>query len=155
MGELMIHNNYVPFNALNRDGFIFVAQAFNVGLVKSRDDHMSAVSPDVVCVLEYTTEGWATQDERPLARVVRKLPKMSGQTVVPATPVHDKEGLPPPDLGQVELSQEVTHVVQEVKPIVQGTFTATDRQDHPTRCVRKLTHVTQNYMPRHRVDSFD
>jgi hypothetical protein len=83
MGELMIHNSYVPFNTRNRDGFIFVAQAFNVGLVKSRDDRMSTVSPDVVCVLEYTTEGWATQDERPLARVVRKLPKMSGQTVVP------------------------------------------------------------------------
>jgi hypothetical protein len=133
IGELMIHNNYVPYNPPNRDGFIFVAQAFNVGLVKSRDDHTSAVSPDVVCVLEYTTEGWATQDERPLAGDVRKFPKMPGQTVMPATPVRDKEGLPPPDLGQVELSQEVTHIVQEVKPIVQGTFASSDRQDHPTR----------------------
>jgi hypothetical protein len=104
---------------------------------------MFTASPDVVCVLEYTTEGWATQDERPLARDVRKMPKMSEQTVMPATPVHDKEGRPPPGLGQVEISQEATLVVQEVKPVVQGTFATTDRQDHPTRLMRlrMLTHV--------------
>jgi hypothetical protein len=55
MVEQTILDNFVPFTPRNRDGFIFVAQAFNVGLAKSRDIH--AVSPDVVCVLEYTTEG--------------------------------------------------------------------------------------------------
>jgi hypothetical protein len=138
MAELMIHDIFVPFNPRKRDGFIFVAQ---VGLVKSRDDHMFTASPDVVCVLEYTTEGWATQDERPLARDVRKMPKMSEQTVMPATPVHDKEGRPPPGLGQVEISQEATLVVQEVKPVVQGTFATTDRQDHPTLLSDEIANV--------------
>jgi hypothetical protein len=50
-----------------------VVQAFNVGLVKSRDDHVSAVFPDAVCVLECRTVGLASEDERPLAGGVRKL----------------------------------------------------------------------------------
>jgi hypothetical protein len=50
-----------------------VMQAFNVGVVKSRDDHVSAVSPDAVCVLECTTVGLASENERPLALGVRKL----------------------------------------------------------------------------------
>jgi hypothetical protein len=46
---------------------------FNDGLVKSRDDHMSAACPDAGCVLECATVALATQNETPLARGVRKL----------------------------------------------------------------------------------
>jgi hypothetical protein len=51
-----------------------------VGLVKSRTDHISVVSPDAVCVLECTTIGLANNDESKLAGDIKKLSKFLSTT---------------------------------------------------------------------------
>jgi hypothetical protein len=73
MAEPMIHQNVIPFIQTNTKGLIHVIQAFQVGLVKSREDHVSAVSPDAVCVMGCTTVGLADDDDSKLANHVRKL----------------------------------------------------------------------------------
>lgn len=73
LAEKMIHSNVVPFVNNNTSGLIYILQAFNVGLVKNREDHISAVSPDAVCVLGCTTVGLSPNNESLLAASVRKL----------------------------------------------------------------------------------
>jgi hypothetical protein len=55
------------------NGLIHVVQAFQVGLVRSREDDISAVSPDAVCVMECTTVGLVEDDDSRLACHVSKL----------------------------------------------------------------------------------
>jgi hypothetical protein len=71
--EPIIHDNVILFIQTNTKGFIVVIQAFRVGLIKSRDDFISSVSPDAVVVLECKTIGLPTDDESSLGRDVRKL----------------------------------------------------------------------------------
>jgi hypothetical protein len=73
MAEPIIHENTLPFINLNAKGWICVVQAYNVGLIKSRQDHISAISPDAMCVIECSTVGLQSTDESSLAIVVRKL----------------------------------------------------------------------------------
>jgi hypothetical protein len=65
--------NVLPFIKTNTKGLVHVVQTFGVGLVKSRDDHISAVSPDAVCVFECSNVGLAANDESKLVRDVRQL----------------------------------------------------------------------------------
>jgi hypothetical protein len=73
LAESRIHSNVVPFIKYNTSGFIYIVQAFSVGLVKNRDDHISAVSPDAVCVLGCTAVTLPPNGENNLAHNVRKL----------------------------------------------------------------------------------
>jgi hypothetical protein len=73
VAEPKIHANVLPFIETNTKGLVHVVQTFGVGLVKSRDDHISANSPDAVCALECSTVGLAANDEFKLVRDVRKL----------------------------------------------------------------------------------
>jgi hypothetical protein len=73
--EPIIHNNVIPFIGTSTKGYIIVVQAFRVGLIKSRDDYISSVSPDPVCVVECKLTGLQVQDESRLAVDVRKLTK--------------------------------------------------------------------------------
>lgn len=73
MAEPLIHENVVAFIKTHSREMITVVQAFNIGLVKCRDDHVSAVSPDAICVLECSTVPLATDDESQLASDVKKL----------------------------------------------------------------------------------
>jgi hypothetical protein len=57
MAEPMRHENVLPFIKTNTNGLIHVVQAFQVGLVNSREDNISAGPPDAVCVMECTTVG--------------------------------------------------------------------------------------------------
>ena len=55
VAEPLIHDNVAEFIRIHTKGMILVSQGFNVGLVKSRDDKISAVSPDALAVLECAT----------------------------------------------------------------------------------------------------
>ena len=50
--ELLIHGNIMSFLKHQSKGVIIIMQAFNVGLIKSKVDHSSAVSPDATAVLK-------------------------------------------------------------------------------------------------------
>jgi hypothetical protein len=73
MAEPIIHEHILPFINLNAKGWICVVQAYNVGLIKSRQDHISEVSPDAMCDIECSTVGLQSTDESSLAMGVRKL----------------------------------------------------------------------------------
>jgi hypothetical protein len=89
--EPIIHVNVIPFLKTNTKGFISVVQAFNVGLVKSRDDIISSVSPDAVFVLECKTVGLAIDDESRLASDVRKLTAFLSSSTEFAEKVQDNK----------------------------------------------------------------
>jgi hypothetical protein len=64
LAEPKIHDKIVPFINTKTKGFINVVQVFNAGLIKSKIEHILAVSPDALCILGYTTVGLTDVDDR-------------------------------------------------------------------------------------------
>jgi hypothetical protein len=56
LAEPLIHNNVANFLVQHSKGMLSIPQLINAGLVKSRGDHISAVSPDAMAVLQCVTE---------------------------------------------------------------------------------------------------
>jgi hypothetical protein len=73
LAEPLIHDSILPFIKAHSKGSTCVVQAFHLGLVKSREDHVSAVSPDAICVVECSTAVLRGDDDSTLASYVRKL----------------------------------------------------------------------------------
>jgi hypothetical protein len=89
--EPLIHDNVIPFIETNTKGFIIVVQAFRVGLIKSRDDYISSVSPDAVCVVQCKLTGLTADEESRLASDVRKLYSFVSTNVDLAETILDNE----------------------------------------------------------------
>jgi len=56
LAKPLIHENVVAFLSSHSQGMLNITQEFNVRLVKSRYDGISAVSPDAIAVLQIATE---------------------------------------------------------------------------------------------------